>query len=80
MTGQSATMVRMDEKRRECRATGFLPDGRDRAIEAMRAEIEAKYADELEKADRVRAEALCKLIEHELEELAERFAPRNGLY
>jgi len=66
---------------------GFLPDGRERAlqaneakIKAIEARIRARYAEQLAKAgvlERLRIEAR---IRRELQAEIERIAPSNGLY
>ena len=71
----------MDERQRQQHgSTRFLPDGRESAADAIRAEIEAKYAQSLATADEEQARALWKHIEQEIDAVMERLAPPYGMY
>jgi hypothetical protein len=59
---------------------GFLSGGRRRAIEAIRAEVEAKYAERLNAAAGAEKELLKKQIKAEIQERIKKSVPPGALY
>jgi hypothetical protein len=59
---------------------GFVSGGRRRAIEAIRAEVEAKYAGQLNAAAGAEKMLLKKQIEAEIRVRLKEVAPPNALY
>ncbi len=66
------------------RKNQIVNDGQRRAYDAsinqVRAEVEAKYAEELKKADAWKTVQVRRKVEGEIKERMERMAPKSGLY
>ncbi len=62
----------------------IVADGRERAmdgsVDRIRAEVEAKYAEELRTAGFWKRRRIRQKIEREIEKRLERIAPKTGLY
>jgi hypothetical protein len=58
----------------------IVSGGRGRAIEAIRAEVEAKYAEQLKAASAAEKKLLKKQIEAEIRETIKTIAPPGALY
>ena len=64
--------------------TKIVEDGQKRAydgsVDQVRAEVEAKYAEELKKVGVWKRILVRRRIEHEIRERMRKTAPRDGLY
>lgn len=58
----------------------FVADGRQRAREAIRADVAKKFAVRLQQASPEEFPALRREMEQEIERRLERTAPRDALY
>lgn len=59
---------------------GFVADGYERTREAIRAQVEAEYAEQLKKASPEEAARLKPQMAREIEERLRTKAPREALY
>jgi len=58
----------------------FVDDGYERALAAIRAEVQAKYAEQLKCASRAERRTVKTKIEAEIREAIDRWAPPSALY
>jgi hypothetical protein len=58
----------------------FVDDGYEQACKAIRAEVESKYAEQLEAATADDRKVLLSRIEAEVQVMIKRKAPSGGLY
>ena len=59
---------------------GFIRGGRQRAIQAIQAEVNAKYAEQLNAASAAEKKLLKKKIEAEIQEWIKKSAPPGAHY
>jgi hypothetical protein len=69
-----------DKREKERVMLPFVDDGHERATTSIRAEVEARYAQQLNAASATENKLLKKRIDAEIRERIKALAPPNALY
>jgi hypothetical protein len=77
---ESRTVQAADKRKKEPAMLPFVDDGHERATKAIRAEVEATYAQQLQAASAAEKNLSKKEIEAEIRERIKVIAPPDALY